>query len=245
MLFFLGIFMLFCVVVTIYATVRTVQLRRKLLGALSGEHEAVGMLDYSLDSNSNGSALPLASIAALERELPDLDMVVVFAHTIEKPPEPLRDAVEANLARGVRYRFLISPSSRQSEATIFLSDLVTSAKYVKSKYKIKTPVDEMVSLESLTSEWDDVPYIFYRLKTSGDDPDVRSTIVFRGESRHSGLASVYHSVPASIAHTVKRFLLAQESEPINLAVQDFEHDKIEEIANPANPVLEFSARARS
>lgn len=245
MLIFLVSFMTLCGVLTIYAVGKTLLVRKELLTALS-EPLALGEDDPEmfLENSQQGHRLTQEQVAEIENRLRHLKMAVVVAHSIERPKDLLRDAVESNLSRGVSYRFLVSPSVLEAGPPVYFNDFRTSAQFIRDKEGLDCTLEEMVDIQPLAFEWDDAPYIFYRQwqdKADGDSGEIRMpTIAFRGESKRRGLANTYFSVPPQFAHTLVRSLLAPAAEDMKASVDGFESD---EFGEARGRLLEFGAHA--
>jgi hypothetical protein len=250
MLTFLTLFMVFCTVLTAYALAKTFLVRRELLENLKTEEDlGYEASDSPLEAISLlNRALTLQEMAALEGELLNLAMVVVVAHTIERPRDLLRDAYENNLARGVMYRFLVSPSELQAGTPIYFRDFQTSAESIRKRQALSCSVNDMVDIQPLAFEWEDAPYIFYRQEGAPDRATSKpasfsqnATIAFRGESRRTGLANSYIAVPPALAHTLVRSLMATAPSGLRESVEGFDGDTF---AEPEARVLEFESHGR-
>lgn len=138
-------------------------------------------------------------LGILEGSIQDLKYVIVAADVIEKPTDTLLRAVEYNFNRGVKYIFLISQSKFKTEEQRGFSNWFRTLAD-RSQYQ------DLFNIKSLLHEWNDYPYIFYRLRK--DDTGNYYTFGYRGEEVGEGIAESYVMMEPSLAHTVAQTLLS-------------------------------------
>lgn len=243
MIYVLFAFITFSIALTAYSAVRIVGIRRSLAPQLFGSDETDDLDDSTSDQMPVG--ISQEALAAVESSLQELEMVVLVAHRIERPSDAIRAAVEENLARSVQYRFLTSPTTPDEIETVYFEDYKTSARAIKAKFGLPLPLEKMVKLDRLTFEWDDFPYIFYRLRKrvgTGSRHTIH-TLAFRGLSRTAGLAETYEAVPPALAQSLVRMLLVHTPE-LRANIGDLERDRFSDsdevsLSSIPNKVLTF------
>jgi hypothetical protein len=160
---------------------------------------AVGQIDLP-------RGIPVRDIGIIEGELPHLHMVMVIADKVEKPTNELSDAVERNFSRGVKYLFLVSSDRASDEVRGYYTVFEALARIVVSRQENGTKkVRDLIEIQQLPYNWDDFPFIFYRLHFPNGET---KTLAFRGDSMHQGIAKHYGRVDPNYARTIARAIVA-------------------------------------
>jgi hypothetical protein len=89
----------------------------------------------------------------------------------------------------------------------------------------------LVTILQLPDEWDNVPYVFYRMK----DPvsGLLRTIAFRGDTEGAGIADRYIAVDQDSAEALFKLLLGKPPAKIENAVESLQRG---EFVDPENVV---------
>ena len=156
-----------------------------------------------------------------------LEQVIVVAHKIEEPTDVLRESVKRNFSKGVRYLFLVSHSNAKNELREgYYRDFELIAQRSIKKYERYFEVSDLVKIHQLPYEWDDYPYIFYRVRDSAAERV--KTIAFRGLEKLEGIANKYIYVPPAYARTIAKAILADAPVPL-LAYKEFADDEFDDV----------------
>jgi hypothetical protein len=161
-------------------------------------------IEYELELEIKDSML-IDEISTLEKSIDYLSEIIIVCHQVERPEGKLLDAVEENLARGIRYTFLVSRDSYQLEVNRYYQFFVTIANIVSETTNHPIRASELVRIKPLRINWNDSPYIFYRTKR---EENIQATIVFRGNSLNQGICKVYNLLDHSIAPAIYNLLLS-------------------------------------
>jgi hypothetical protein len=160
--------------------------------------------EYELEIEIKDSML-VDEISILEKSIDNLSEIIIVCHQVERPEGKLLDAVEENLARGVRYTFLVSRDSYQLEVKRYFQFFVTIANIMSETGTDPIRTRELVRIKPLRINWNDHPYIFYRTKR---EENTQATIVFRGNTLNQGICEVYNLLDPSIAPAIYNLLLS-------------------------------------
>lgn len=172
--------------------------------------------------------ITVEQLALIEGGMPELDQVIVVAHRVEAPANGLRTSVKKNLAAGVKYLFLISQSRAESEMRGYYIVFEKIAEEVIEMQRSQKQVHDLVCIQKLPYDWDDVPYIFYQLRT----PEGTRTIALRGTQKHEGIDENYMYVRPRLAHTIAKTVMHGAPQPVQdgIIVED------KQFVSPANVV---------
>ena len=163
------------------------------------------------------SGIPLKQIGLIERDLTHLRTVIVLADTVERPTAELSEAVEYNFSRGVKYLFLVSNNRLPQQLDGYYGIFEALARIVlKRTPNSSATLRDLIDIQQLPYNWDDYPYIFYRLELPSGEI---KTLAFRGDKLHKGIAEHYGRVDPIYAHTIARAIMADAPRP--LPVTDF------------------------
>ncbi len=181
--------------------------------------------------------------AEFERCVPDLWQVIVLADTVEAPINGLQKAVLENFKRGVKYIFIVSNSKAEDELHGFYGLFEKLAAIAIHKFSADFKVEDLVTILRLPDEWDNVPFVFYRMK--GKDSHIR-TIAFRGDKVNAGIANKYVAQDQANAEALVKLLLGKPPEKIEATLAILAKD---EFVNPSrylqSPASQEGAVARS
>jgi hypothetical protein len=137
--------------------------------------------------------------------------VIVVAHEVDRPGDALHDAVRDNLKNEVRYSFLVSKSRSQQELNGYFRDFETIANKVFEENGGTLTFDprDNVTMMVLPYEWNDFPYIFYRLTAgrSVENEAPACTYAIRGKQVNRGIADAYVAVPQEPAQTIAKVIM--------------------------------------
>jgi hypothetical protein len=175
--------------------IRLIQLTEELFG----EPKPVPIQNNSLTTATKPNikeSLDLDELANLENSISELSDIIIACHQIEQPKGLLLEAVERNMSRGIRYSFLISRSSFNSEKDSYYQIFLAIAKIVSVKYGVRK-VEDLIRIKALRTEWKMFPTIFY--KTIKDAKDIEATIVYRGTETEKGICTRYNLVDIDVA----------------------------------------------
>ncbi len=179
--------------------------------------------------------ISVGDLSRLEGSIPDLKVVFVVSHYVERPRGDLQEAVELNFERGVKYRFLISPSSYREAGGAYFEIFRSLAAVVVKRHRSRVAVEEMVSIRSLAHEWSEYPFVFYQYGTS---EKIKSTFALHGDQKQEGLAASYVPVDPVAARALLTAVL--HSSPIDLGAGLSESEVI-----GGAKVLDFLKEGRS
>ena len=141
---------------------------------------SVTLLIYTIRGRSRlGPWLTVDRLGRLEGDIPDLERVIIMCHKVEPPDGALRDAVERNFGRGVRYLFLISHEHAHEELRGYYRIFQALAQIHIDRKGGAKAIEDLVDIKKLLYTWDDYPYIFYQSRTAGD----LQTVAYRGSQR--------------------------------------------------------------
>ena len=159
--------------------------------------------------------LSVHALGRLEGSLPNLKSVVVVAHYVEAPNDELRRAVETNLIRGVKYRFLISKSNAERELHGYIEVFLAIARVVSARVNLPGSTEDLVEIRQLSYDWEDVPYIFYEMGVGGNRQD-STWIAYEGTQKRNGIADQYVEVPVRDARRLAKIIQAGAPTPIRI-----------------------------
>lgn len=162
-----------------------------------------------------GERINERELAFIENHLVGLQDVIVAADRVEAPTNSLRQAVEHNFARGVRYLFLISQDKAEAERHSYFLIFEAIAKVVRKRTGSTKPIEDFVDIQKLLIPWPTHPYVFYKFK---DATGETGTIAFQGHGIREGIADAYTRIDSEIAHTIYHSILSGAPEPIREAV---------------------------
>lgn len=173
-----------------------------------------------------GDALPVAEgeditaheLGEIEASLENLVRVVVAAHRVEAPENALRAAVERNFARRVKYEFLVSSSTKDSEKDGWINVFIAIAKVILAKEKSPYKPKDVVNISRLSHDWRDSPYVFYFMV---DSSNRSSVVAFRGNQRDEGIAEMYQRLPGRLAYSLATALLSDAPTPMHIEEEPF------------------------
>jgi len=176
------------------------------------------------------SKLTLRKFGELEGRLQALRQVIVVADHIQEPSAALKKSVVKNFRRGVSYSFLISHSYAEEEVENIKKHFTSLAGGVKDK---PLDISRLIQAQKLGYEWNDVPYVFYRLHGSKSGGTWRDTeiLAFRGSDPKKGIANEYLPLPPEFAKTIAIALVSDAPTPIPLIDEKF--------ANPSKVMAPF------
>ncbi|MEI7870063.1 MAG: hypothetical protein WCI11_19440 [Candidatus Methylumidiphilus sp.] len=130
-----------------------------------------------------------------------LSQVIVVSARIDAPDDKLRESVRENFRRGVQYLFIVPDSRWQENKDHWFLTFKNIAQDVVNEGRSEGKgIKELIDIWSLPSDWDDVPYIFYRLSVNGSGK--HEIYAVRGNEKKVGIASQYTSVPKEYAETI-------------------------------------------
>lgn len=150
--------------------------------------------------------LDVHEFGKLEGGLEGLIEVIVVADHIEDPVDELRKAVKLNFERGVVYHFLISKDRAQDELDGYYRIFEALALIISKK--LKHSVEDLVKIEQLSFDWNEVPYVFYKIINPQQTPNIRY-ISLRGNQKREGIADYYSYVAPREADLFARSILAE------------------------------------
>ena len=126
------------------------------------------------------ATIPVSDIGVIERDLPNLRMVIVIADKVERPASLLSEAVEQNFIRGVKYLFLVSADRTKEEDGYYKLFEQLAKIVIKRGLSVNKKLEELIQIQSLPYKWEDYPHIFYRIELP--EGGLR-TLAFRGDKR--------------------------------------------------------------
>lgn len=130
-----------------------------------------------------------------------LSQVIVVAARIDEPDDKLRESVRENFRRGVQYLFIV-PDSRwvTDQQKWYRVFQIIAQEVVEESPAAGKGIKDLIDIWPLPSDWDDVPYIFYRLSMNGGEK--HEVFAVRGNEKKVGIASLYTTVPQEYAATI-------------------------------------------
>lgn len=147
-----------------------------------------------------------------------LIQVVVVADTVEQPINGLQKAVLENFKRGVKYCFIVSGSKAEEEVKGFYGIYAQLAAIAINKFGADFKLDDLVTILKLPDEWNNVPFVFYRMKEGhAANAEIR-TIAFRGDTEKAGIADQYSAVDQNTAEGLWKLLMGRPPEKIEAAI---------------------------
>ena len=136
-----------------------------------------------------------------------LSQVIVVSSQIDEPDDKLRESVRENLSRGVQYLFIVPDSRWQKDKDHWFRTFENIAKDVVNEGHGKGKgIEELIDIWPLPHDWDDVPYIFYRLSVNGSGK--HEIFAVRGNEKKVGIASQYSCVPKEFAEPIALFAIS-------------------------------------
>jgi hypothetical protein len=125
-------------------------------------------------------------LAHIEGSIPGLTKVTIICNEMENPRETLSKSVENNAKKGVAYNFWVSPS------TAFKQEITRYQMYKQHFANEASDIvtDTILSLRSLSRDWEDSTYIFYTFEKSGKE----FTFSYRGVEKLEAIADEYELV---------------------------------------------------
>jgi hypothetical protein len=153
-------------------------------------------------------------LGSIEGNLPDLQRVIVVAHSIEDPQNELREAVKKNFSKGIRYLFLVSKSTAQDELQGYYKIFRTLAEIVTKSGP------NLVDIQELPYDWPSFPYVLYETRPA--DSSEPNFLVFRGSQKKEGIADYYSPVDSGPAYIIARAVLSDSPHPITVRSDQFE-----------------------
>lgn len=151
------------------------------------------------------NVLDLTGLANLENSIIGLTDIIIACHQVEQPRGLLLEAVENNMAKGIRYTFLVSRGNFNTEKESYYQIFHAIAKIVSVKHQTRR-IEELIRIKPLRTEWATYPNIFY--KTHKDLRNVEATLVYRGTEVEKGICTKYHLVEPEIAPILYDLLVA-------------------------------------
>jgi len=177
----------------------------------------------------------------LEGDIENLDEVIVVAHTIEKPEGSLYNSVWKNFSRNVKYTFLISRSTFNTEQNGFYKIFQALLDVAKTRASSENKLENNLKIKSLKFDWDDYPYVFYRIKKQGDPSNLYLTFAYRGTQQNEGIADNYVLINPALANSISKALNeATHDNSLQKVEKEFEYGsiKMENIIRNINDVFQ-------
>jgi hypothetical protein len=185
-------------------------------------------------------------LGKLEGSIAQLKEIVIIAHQIEEPTDILLKAVKINFSRKVKYRFFISPCNyneeKETSFNIFKGFAQIAVRNLSESSNGNNNIDNLLEINSLHIDWEDCPYIFYRIENGFNGEAKYHTFGYRGAELKEGIAKNYCLIEPELAHTVLRTVIESYNviiQNIGNSVESGEFDYKNEI-NIDDKILESS-----